>query len=556
MPPGTQGQPTRQGDGAQNQNQRHSPAGPAARERRGGARGVSAPLPGWMTALVVIGLHVCRGECKLYTVAGNNNGLSGLGFWRHYTNGIKMTDSQTLLSEYARCGSEPAFRELVARYLDLVYSSALRLVGGDAQLAEDVSQTVFLDLARKARGLPREVMLGGWLHRDACYAARALMRSERRRQKRERQAMEMSSIEDHSASNLATLAPLLDEAIEELRAEDRTAILLRFFEQRDFRSIGQALGSNEDAARKRVTRAVEKLHGLLKARGVSLSAAALGTVLAVEMMRAAPGGLAASIAGAALAGAGAGAGLSATLIKMVSMTKIQSGVLGAVVLLGTATSLVIQHQARAAIRTQDESLRRQSAELARQQAENERLAGLVQGGSGANNLDDLVSIRSEVESLRRQTTSLGAPDAQPPDASLPILHRKEEDTKSGIARMGYTGRWLRAFAVFAKENHDRFPTSFDQARPFLPQPLEWEASATDTNLTTSQFEILYQGPATNIASPSLVVVLREKQPSRTYDGRLSRAYGFADGHSEICVPPNGDYDAWEKRHIVGPPPDQ
>jgi len=218
------------------------------------------------------------------------NRLSGLGLWRHLINGLKMTDSQTLVSEYARSGSEAAFRELVTRYLDLVYSSALRLVGGDAQLAEDVSQTVFVNLARKAHRLPREVMLGGWLHRDACYAARALMRSERRRQKRERQAMEMSSMEDHSESNLAKLAPLLDEAIEELRAEDRTAILLRFFEQRDFRSVGEALGSNEEAARKRVTRAVEKLHGLLKARGVGLSAAALGTVLAAETMTAAPGG--------------------------------------------------------------------------------------------------------------------------------------------------------------------------------------------------------------------------------------------------------------------------
>src|ERR1035438_1483846 len=148
----------------------------------------------------------------------------------------------------------------------------------------------------------------------------------------------MSAVEDHSEVNLATLATLLDEAIEELRAEDRTAILLRFFEQRDFRSIGEALGSNEEAARKRVTRAVEKLHGLLKVRGVSLSAAALGTVLATQTLTAAPGGLAASIAGTALAGAAAGAGFSATLIKLATMTKIQAGVLGAVVLVGAATS--------------------------------------------------------------------------------------------------------------------------------------------------------------------------------------------------------------------------
>jgi len=490
------------------------------------------------------------------------NCLSGLGFWRHLINGLKMTDSQMLVLEYARSGSEPAFRELVARYLDLVYSSALRLVGGDAQLAEDVSQTVFVNLARKAHRLPRGVMLGGWLHRDACYAARTLMRSERRRQKRERQAMEMSPMEDHSESNLAKLAPLLDEAIEELRAEDRTAILLRFFEQRDFRSVGEALGSNEDAARKRVTRAVEKLHGLLKGRGVSLSAAALGTVLAAETMTAAPGGLAASIAGAALAGAGAGAGLSATLIKLATMTKIQSGALAAVVLLGAATSVVIQHQAQAAIRAQDESLRRQSAELARQQAENERLAGLVRrGASRANNLGDLLSIRSEVESLRKETNSLAAGlagnrrlrarDAQQPNASRSILEMREEETGRNIARMNYTMRWLRAFDAFAEKNRNEFPTSFDSARPFLS-----EEAVAETNLTAEQFEILYQGPATNIGSPSQVIVLREKQPRRHYDGNWGRAYGFADGHSEIHSSPDGDYDAWEKRHLVTPPPDQ
>ena len=288
-----------------------------------------------------------------------------------------MTDSQTLLSEYVRTASEPAFRELVARYLGLVYASALRLVGGDTQFAEDVSQTVFLHLARKAHRLPREVMLGGWLHRDTCYVARTLMRSERRRQQRERQAMEMSLMEDHSESNLSKLAPVLDEAIEDLKAEDRTAILLRFFEQRDFRSVGEALGSNEEAARKRVTRAVEKLHGLLKGRGVSLSAAALGTVLATETMTAAPVGLAASIAGSALAGASAGVGLSTTLIKMATMTKIQAGVLGALVLVEAATSMIVQHRAQAAFQDVDKSLQQQSAELARQQAENTRLAGLV-----------------------------------------------------------------------------------------------------------------------------------------------------------------------------------
>ena len=170
-----------------------------------------------------------------------------------------MTDGQRLLAEYVKNGSEPAFRELVTRYINLVYSAAVRLVGGDKQLAEDVVQTVFLDLARMSRTFSEKVMLGGWLHRHTCYVAATTMRGERRRHLRERQTLQMTAQFDHSEDNLAQVAPILDEAINELGDDDRTAILLRFFEERDLRSIGQALGSSEDAARMRVSRALEKL---------------------------------------------------------------------------------------------------------------------------------------------------------------------------------------------------------------------------------------------------------------------------------------------------------
>ncbi|MEO6035140.1 MAG: sigma factor, partial [Verrucomicrobiota bacterium] len=132
-----------------------------------------------------------------------------------------MTESQQLLVEYARTGSEPVFQNLVARYVDLVYSTAIRLVHGDAHLAEDVCQTVFADLARSARRLSPDVMPGGWLHRHTCFVAAKLMRKERRRQLRERQAFEMNSQPDHSAANLALVAPILDDAINQLGAEDR-----------------------------------------------------------------------------------------------------------------------------------------------------------------------------------------------------------------------------------------------------------------------------------------------------------------------------------------------
>src|SRR5262245_50911756 len=110
----------------------------------------------------------------------------------------RMSEVQQLLTEYAQAGSEVAFREVVSRYVNLVYSTALRLVNGDSHLAEDVAQTVFTDLAKMAGSLSREVMVGGWLHRHTCFLASKTMRRERRRQARELEAAQMNELEDES----------------------------------------------------------------------------------------------------------------------------------------------------------------------------------------------------------------------------------------------------------------------------------------------------------------------------------------------------------------------
>jgi RNA polymerase sigma factor (sigma-70 family) len=243
----------------------------------------------------------------------------------------------------------------------LVYSTAIRLVGHDTHLAEDVAQIVFIDLARAAKTFPHEVMLGGWLHRHTCFVAAKTIRGERRRQSRERQVVEMNALQDHAAENLARIAPFLDEAIDQLGEEDRTAILLRFFEQLDFRAVGLALGSNESAAQKRVTRALERLHLLLKHRGVTLSVAVLGTALAGEAVTAAPAGLALRICTAALATAATGGG-ALTLFKIMAMTKLQLGI-GTVMVAGIATTLVVQHQAQLTLFQENQALRRQIAQL-------------------------------------------------------------------------------------------------------------------------------------------------------------------------------------------------
>jgi len=304
--------------------------------------------------------------------------LSGFGFLRVYSCKQKMTDSHTLLSQYARTGSESVFRELVSRYIDLVYSTAFRLVDGDAESAQDVAQTVFVALADQARTLPEDVMLGGWLHLRTRFAAGKLMRTERRRQLRERQAAEMNAIEDHTESNLAQVAPVLDDAIGLLEAEDRTAIMLRFFERKDFRGVGEALGSSEDAARKRVDRALEKLHVLLKHRGATLSTAALGTALATEAVTAAPAGLAGSVAGAALVSTAAGTGTTLTIAKLMATTKLKLG-LTTLVIAGAATTLVIQHQSQTKLREVDESFRQQIAQL---KADNESLSNRAAQAKG------------------------------------------------------------------------------------------------------------------------------------------------------------------------------
>ncbi len=348
-------------------------------------------------------------SCGLLEEAERSNikFLSDFAYRRRFNIEITMTDSQKLLTEYVETGSEPAFRELVTRYLDLVYSAAVRLVDGDTHRAEDVVQTVFADLARMARTLSSEVMLGGWLHRHTCHVAATILRSERRRQSRENQAAEMNALQDHSESNLAQVAPILDEAINHLGQDDRTAILLRFFEQRDFRAIGRALGTNEDAAQKRVTRALEKLHSLLKHRGGAFSAVTLGTALATEAVTAAPAGLAVGISSAAMATAAVTGGTTVTLLKIITMTKLKLGIIGAIVVAGVATPLVIQHQAQVKLREVNASLRQQAGEKDQLAVENQRLSNQLAEAKTSRSLageqlSELVRLRAEVGTLRNQ----------------------------------------------------------------------------------------------------------------------------------------------------------
>ncbi len=321
-------------------------------------------------------------------------------------------ESRALLSAYATDGSEAAFRELVARYTDLVYSAALRLGGGNTQFAEDVAQTVFIDLARKARALSAEVMLGGWLHRRACHVAATLLRTERRRQARERQAMD-DPMQDHTQTNLARLAPILDEAVNRLNAQDRAAIVLRFFERRDFRGVGQGLKVSEDAARMRVSRALHKLHSHLARQGVTLGAGVLATTLAAEVTTAAPAGLAASLAGTALTGAAAGGGVSLTLIKLLTLMKIRTAIIGSLAIATVVAFLTAQHRAQSnlVLRQQNQALRDQLQQA--QHAPAEPAPASTPSAQLADAQRELLRLRGEVSRLSRELAAISARTNRP-----------------------------------------------------------------------------------------------------------------------------------------------
>ncbi len=217
-----------------------------------------------------------------------------------------MNSDQELLRQFAEAGAEAAFAELVRRYAGLAYAAALRQLGGDATLAEDVAQSVFVDLARKAKTLAGHPSLAGWVHSSVRYAALRAHRDRRRRQIREQEAATMNETTPTPEIQWEQLAPVLDEAVASLAEPDREAVLLRFFQGASHREVAVALQLKEDAARMRVERALEKLRAYFARQGVKTSTALLSTALPLHAVMAVPADLGARWAGAAVAGVTSG----------------------------------------------------------------------------------------------------------------------------------------------------------------------------------------------------------------------------------------------------------
>jgi RNA polymerase sigma factor (sigma-70 family) len=346
-----------------------------------------------------------------------------------------LTDQQ-LLRDYTERRSETAFAELVRRHVDFVYSAALRMVR-DAHLAEDVTQGVFVALARNVRQLTNHPVLAGWLHRTTQNLAANTVRSNVRRRAREQEAAAMNELLATEPNAIwEHIAPHLDAALSELSDADHDALLLRYFQCKSASEIAHTLGISEDAAQKRVSRAVERLREFFAKRGVTVGAGGLVVTISASAVQAAPAGLAATISSAAvLAGTTIATTTTATITKAIAMTTLQKTLITATLTAAIGTGIYEAHQA-AQLREQNQTLQQQQAPFVEQiqQLQRERddatnrLAGLQ---------DEIAETKSnnlELLKLRAQTRLNGTSD------DLAKLQNENDDLKMEISSL--KGRWF------------------------------------------------------------------------------------------------------------------
>jgi RNA polymerase sigma factor (sigma-70 family) len=320
-----------------------------------------------------------------------------------------------LLRDYAEGGNETAFRELVARRTDLVYSAALRQVDSP-DIAADLTQGVFTDLARKARSLagkmPAGTSLIGWLLRGTRYAALNHLRDTRRRLTNERQAMEQLTINSESAPDWERIRPVLDEAMETLCDEDHTAVLLRYFENKSLREVGQAVGASDDTAQKRVSRAVERLREFFSKRNVTIGASGLATAISANSVHAAPAGLAAAISSAALAGAAVTTSTLIAATGTITMTAIQKSLIAAALAVFAGAGIYEAHQA-STLRNQVQNQAHNLQEMQRQRDDaTNRLAAVSAELARVKKIPaEVIKLRGEVGALRQEKADAGSQSA-------------------------------------------------------------------------------------------------------------------------------------------------
>lgn len=452
-----------------------------------------------------------------------------------------MTDHE-LLAEHGSGASAEAFTELVRRHLPLVLSTARRRLAAPDQ-ADDVAQQVFTLLARKARSLPSDVILSGWLYRTTCLVAGDQNRSDHRRLQREHQSVTaMNDAQSQSDSTWREIQPLLDEAMTCLTERDRDAVVLRYFEDRSLKEVGDAMGISPDAAQKRLSRSLERLRESLARKHRVISPAALAAAITAGAIQITPTSTqAATIAATALA-ASSPTGLAAGSLSYLVMSTLKTLTLAA---LGAAlvTALVLQQQ----------NLHKAQAERDQAVAAAEATATPPPTPQGPTTGVDpeLLRLRGEVARLRtlsndvvrltRELASLRA--ARAAEASRRPEADPEEQKQIATAKMNYMKGWALAAHLYAGSHGGVLPKSFEEAANLLPKEMQLP------ELNPDHFEFTYQGRLDTLGEPNKYIIAREKDglAMRTERGYM-RAYAFGDGHSELHFSADGNFEKWEAEH--------
>lgn len=390
-------------------------------------------------------------------------------------------DDWQLLQEFAKDGSETAFRELVTRHLNLVYSSALRQIN-DSQLAEEVAQAVFILLAQKAARLSRGIVLTGWLFRTTRFVATRTYRSESRRRLREQKAFDMQSTFTPD-DTWKQIAPTLDEALAKLGETDRNAVLLYYVEEKTHAQVGRALGLSEEAARKRSDRALEKLRGFFASRGFSVSGAALGSVISTNAAQTAPAHLAATVTTKSLASTGTGTLLFS---KFMTTTNLKLG-LGALVTTGAIVALVAQHQTQSALRAENQSL---AAQLSQLKADNADLSNRTASAGNSPSLSE--EEQAELLKLRGEVTQLRAMKNTPAVARTLITNNLPVAKKTEI--------FVKArFVSIPKENGPAFEAGWTSAGTDASLLSEQQFGTVISELQARKADLLNEGEVTTLS---------------------------------------------------------
>ena len=497
-----------------------------------------------------------------------------------------MTSDLDLLRQFARENSQDAFAEIVRRHLNLVYSAARRQVRSP-QLAEDIAQSVFADLARVAATPSSPKILTPWLYAVTRRTAIDAIRKESRRQLREQIAMEMNAMNaQNELSHFAKcenepawpdIEPLLDDAMAALDETDRSAILLRYFENKSLREVGEALGASEDAAQKRVSRAVERLREFFSKRNVTIGAGGLAVLISANAVQSAPIGLAATIsATAVLAGTAVHTSTVIAATKAIAMTTLQKTFVTAALTAAVGTGIFEAHQA-AQLREQNQTLQQQQTPLAEQIQQlqtnfadaTNRLAGLLVENSQLKSNPqemELLKLRGEVTQLQNQLrTSQPIPSSvetaakgwldnverlkskfeEHPERNIPELAfaadydwlqnmRYEFDTSKVFSEETWRSRMaelrLTAKEHFAARLGDALDSYIAEHDGNLPTSLSelnqhYEASSGDPksmdDSILQRYELVQSGNLRDIKDFSTPIIVEQAQPAdENYDTRF------------------------------------